>query len=61
MSKKKWKVIKRYYLCYCGLCFKTREEFTEHIKDTKRWRNRHFAMDYNTLPSGFSIFLVRRN
>jgi len=47
------------YLCYCGFCFSTRKDFIEHLKKNKRWKNKHFAMDYQNLPNGFIIRLVR--
>ena len=51
---KKWRFIKRLYLCKCGACFEKREHFTEHLKDSKRYRKHHYAMDYNEV--GFTIW-----
>jgi len=51
MSKKqKWEFVRKLYLCKCGICFRKRKDFIEHLKDTKRWRKYHYAPDYNEIP-----------
>jgi len=59
MKPRKWKVIKGLWLCKCGLCFSKRKDFIEHLKDTKRYRNKHYAMDYREV--GFKIYLVKKD
>lgn len=58
MSKNKWEICFRLYLCKCGLCFWSSKHFHEHLKDTKRYRKYHYAMDYKEVP--FLIHLVKK-
>jgi hypothetical protein len=61
ITNRKWDLVRKIYLCSCSMCFRKRSDFIEHLKDTKRWKSKHYAMDYNNLPSGFSVYEVKKN
>ena len=47
--KYKWKHKGKLYLCKCGICFRSRKHFFEHLKDSKRWKKYHYAPDFNEI------------
>ncbi len=55
---KKWEFVRRLYLCKCSLCFKKREDFVQHLKDCKRWREYHYAPDCNEVK--FVLFEIKK-
>jgi hypothetical protein len=50
--------VKYLYLCKCGKCYMTRDDFTRHLKYTKRWRKYHYALDYNEIPFKIRCMVV---
>ena len=50
MVNKKWKFVRRLNLCKCGMCFRNRESFNEHLRDTIAYRKYHYAPDYTEIP-----------
>ena len=55
----KWVIDFRVYLCKCGLCFWSHKHLIEHLKDTKRYRKYHYALDYKEIP--FLLHLCHKN
>lgn len=47
---KTWNHVRKLYLCKCGWCFNSHDDFAYHLKTTKRWRKYHYAPDYNEIP-----------
>ena len=56
----KWQIDFRIYACSCGLAFWSNKHFEEHLRDTKRWRKYHYAMDFRTNGHGFVYHLVHK-
>lgn len=49
-KKQKWESVRKLFLCKCGICFQDRYDFLEHLRDTRRYRDKHYAPDYNEIP-----------
>ncbi len=49
----KWLLEKRrVYICKCGLVFKRRKRFVEHMNDTNRWRQYHSLINIGKIVKG---------
>ena len=46
MVSDKWVIGFKGWRCSCGLVFFHYMHFQEHLRDTKRWRDRHYSPDY---------------
>ena len=57
IMNKKWKFIRKLFLCKCALVFRKRTDFIQHLRDTKRWRNYHYAPDNKEVK--FILFEVQ--